>query len=171
MTKTKCIQLDFWKAFIDSPEEKRLGPRTRSVRAANYYDDIRVPDGLGDLAHIVLFINVEEEQIKQIGCGLYLGTRDDVFCALEKRKEQVEAALGSLIWQPLEPKKSPHGRSKNSRIEVRRPFLVADEDRRSEAVRQLVVWSSAFRRVFGPLLEDVKKEFSPELPAPPSALA
>lgn len=100
ITETKLLQLEFWKGFAEFAEASGSGFTMQKPKPQHWFD-LRIGTSR---AHISLTALAKG----RVGCELYIGhsQADVIFDAIHEHRDEIEAKLGDLEWQPLPDKKS-----------------------------------------------------------------
>lgn len=135
ITETKLLQLEFWKAFSEYAEASATGFAMQKPKPQHWYD-LRLGTSR---AHVSLTALAKG----RIGCELYIGhsQADLVFKVLDEARDEIEAQLGKLEWQPLPEKKS-------CRIARYREAEIEDRNSWPELFKWLLHEAENFRLTF-----------------------
>ena len=147
--ETDLKKLDFWTKLKSYAADKKL-PLFRQTPAPQHWYNISI--GSAE-AHISLTINTREDRL---GCELYITDNKPLFNFLKDQQATIEQQLGAkLEW--IEAKKA-------SRAVQRKENADIDDD---AGVTVLFDWlierTTAFEKVFGPLVKKFKEEEKQEI--------
>jgi len=156
LTKTKRVQLEFWKRVRDRLIEKKVIPRAHTPRAQYWFD---VPLG----SSVIWLSNIANAYDGRVGVRVYLRhtVADKALAQLQAQKAEIEREIGAtLIWNP-----SPDKRDKI--IALHRKADLWNRKESDEAVEWLVDQIARFREVFMPRIRQM--DLSRDTPSQPEA--
>ena len=147
--KCKTHYSAFFQPLIDTLREKGFARATKAS-GRNWFN---TGSGFTKVEYWVEFAGSRREVRVQVFIGREREWNKRLFDQLEERKEIIESKLGeSLSWERLDHRYA-------CRIAVYRPGTIDDNPERLEEIREWAIeWLFAFRRVFGPILNELVKQ-------------
>ena len=141
----------FFQRIVDILREKHGVPGATKVGSKNW-KSFSAPSLPASVSYRVIF-----DGNRQVMVNIFFDRGDrewneQLFDKLEERKGAIECKLGkSLSWERM-----PKFRA--CRIAVYRPGTIDEDPERLEEIREWAIeWLLAFRRVFGPMLDELLK--------------
>ena len=151
-TETKLLQGEFWQAVKERGESKGSSLRPRKPRHQHWY-----PLAIGRTGFQLTL--TAKTTADELGCQLYISGRgvdaDLAFELLQQQKDQLEAELGELEWQPL-----PHASA--CRIIQRRAGAIDDRESWPELIDWCIERAEAFQATFASRVQALDLEATPE---------
>ena len=156
LSKTKKLQLEWWKFFSDELLKKKVIPSVRKPLPQSWYD---VPLGRSGI-HISNIANTYDRKIK---VRVYLRTSSNADAALIQlldQREEIEAELGTkLIWNPY-----PENQDKT--ICVYHDADISKREKWQEYCDWMIDMTKNFREVFIPRVRElnlsIEREVEPD---------
>lgn len=138
-------QLEFWMKFRDRLAATKQIRSLQTPRPQYWFDVTLGKAGI----HLSNIYNTDEGKV---GVRVYIGNKiaEEMFPYLEERKEEVEAELGMLSWDPY-----PENRDKI--IALFKTFDMKDRIYWDNALDWLCEQNIKFSKVFGRLVRDFKR--------------
>lgn len=141
LSETKLMQLKFWEDFNEYCENKNTRLRLRKPYPQHYYE---LSLGFSD-ACITLAISNKDNQLI---CELYIPDNKELYCELEKQKNNIESELNQkLEWCQMEGKKA-------SRIKLSKEFELNTNEQK--AFSWLEEKAVDFQKVFFTYIQQIK---------------
>jgi hypothetical protein len=132
----KLLQLEFWKAFVESAEARRFSLNLRKPRPQHWYTL-----AIGR-AGFTLSLTASTSR-NRVGCELYMRDSDPALSLLGLEKAAIETELGPLEWQQLPEKRA-------GRIVQYREADIEDRASWAQYFDWLAERAESFYRVFSP---------------------